>query len=208
MRHVLFVESHGDIIGGGQISLMALMQGLDGARYEASCVCPGEGTMAEAVRQAGVRVHVTAVPPVSVRTTLSAAGCVWRLYRLLRREEISIVHANGSRSMFYAGLAGWLRGVPVVWHVRVTQSDGWWDHVLAVLATRVVVISRAVRQRFTWREPGRPVRLIYNGEDLRKYTLASGREIRRMAGIGEGYLLGMVGRLSEENMKYSMVKKL
>ena len=44
---ILFVEHHGQIVGGGQLSLLALMRHLE--CYEPHCVTGGGGSMTEAV---------------------------------------------------------------------------------------------------------------------------------------------------------------
>ena len=123
---------------------------------------------------------------------------IWRLYRLLRGEHIELVHANGSRCMFYAGLAGRIAGVPIVWHLRVVDSDGYWDRLLAALAVRIIVNSQAVRQRLAWLQNEDKIQVIYNGENLHKYRQVNGTEIRRELGVEDGYLIAMVGRLSAE----------
>ena len=198
LRRVLLVENDGDIIGGGQISLLALMRHLDRQRYAPLCLCPAEGSMTAAVRQAGIPVRVVEQPQLRLGSGVAIGRAVRNLYRVVRRERIQLIHANGSRCMLYAGLAGKLARVPVVWHVRVTESDGWWDRMLASLAPQIVVNSAAVRERFSWFGDRERIRIIYNGEDLEKHRQVSGKEIRWETRTGEGYLVGMVGRLTEE----------
>ncbi len=128
-------------------------------------------------------------------------GAVWRLCRLVRREKVHIVHANGSRCMFYAGVAGWLARRPVVWHVRVGASDGWWDRFLGILAARIIVNSRAVGERFATGGVANKVRLVYNGEPMERHAqLAPAVAVgyRREFDAESGHLLAMVARLTEE----------
>lgn len=192
MGRVLFVESHGDIIGGGQISLLALMGQLSASTPEYAC--PAEGSMTSAVRQAGIPVHVVAMPPLRLAAALSAMGMVWRLSRLARRLGAELLHANGSRAMCYAGLAGLLARLPVVWHVRVIESDGWWDHLLSRLATRIIAISEAVRRRFHYL-PEQKVPVVYNGVDLQAFGEAKGMALRRRLQLENRPLIGMVAQL-------------
>ena len=100
--------------------------------------------------------------------------------------------------MFYAGLAGRIAGVPIVWHLRVVDSDGYWDRLLAALAVRIIANSQAVRQRLAWLQNEDKVQIIYNGENLHKYRRVNGIEVRRELGVEDGYLIAMVGRLSAE----------
>jgi len=196
VRRVLFVENRGQIVGGGQLSLLALLRGLDRSLYDGCFVCPEEGSMSQAVRELEIPVQVMGLPPLRSIRVDRMLGTAWRLRQHVRRERADLVHANGSRCMFYAGLAGRLAGVPVVWHVRIAARDRGWDRILAGLAARIVVVSGAVRPRFAWSRQA--VRVVYNGVDLELYSKADGTGIRREFGAAEGYLVGMVARLTEE----------
>jgi len=94
---------------------------------------------------------------------------VMALRRLIDRTGAVLLHANGSRAMCYAGLSGRLARRPVLWHVRVADSDGLLDRLLLRLASVLVVNSKAVGHRFVWGPPGK-VRCIYNGVDLRRFS--------------------------------------
>jgi glycosyltransferase involved in cell wall biosynthesis len=85
--------------------------------------------------------------------------------------------------------------VPVIWHVRVKDSEGWKDRCLAWLATRIVANSDAVAQRF--RDCARAkVRRIYNGVDLARFTPGPPPPDLRLAlGLPPGTpVVGSIGR--------------
>lgn len=165
---ILVVSNHGHIVGGGEVSLLDLLRGLDRGRWATALVVPEEGVVASRARELGVPVHVIPLP-----TLRRPGSAVVRSVRALRRLAVStrsaLIHANGSRAMAYAGLAGRLGGRPVVWHVRVPESDGAVDRALCALATAVIVISRAVGRRFVWAR-GDKIRLIPNGVDLARFS--------------------------------------
>ena len=193
MKRAIFVEHHGDIIGGGQISLLLLMQNLH--QHRPLCVCGGEGSMADAVRERELSLELMPMPSLGLRSFGSVWRGVRRLRRLVDEQKGVLLHANSSRGMFYAGLAGWLSGVPVIWHVRVGETDGWWDRLLASWAARIVVISKSVQARFFWRGTAEKVRLIHNGVDVLAGASGDGREWRQRLGYGERPLVGMVAQL-------------
>ena len=59
MKALLFVENSGDIVGGGQISLLDLMSSLrKEADWTLHCICPDLGTMATAVVEAQLPIAV------------------------------------------------------------------------------------------------------------------------------------------------------
>ena len=195
-QRVLFVQNSGRIMGGGQVSLLALMQQLDRQSFTPLCVGPDEGSMTDAVRRCGIPVRVVAQPPLRPGGLAAVARAAWALRGLVRDQQVDLIHANGSRCMFYAGVAGRLTGVPVVWHVRVADADGSWDRVLAALAARIIVISRAVEARFVpLRRAAQRLRVVHNGVDLHVFAQADGAGLRRRLGYGDQVLVGMVAQL-------------
>jgi L-malate glycosyltransferase len=145
-RRVLYLEHHDEIVGGGQVSLLALMGNLQ--RFEPLCVCGGVGAMARACAEVGVATTAVGMPPLRLPRLGSVLAGGVRLAKLVRRWRAELLHANSSRAMVYASAASSLTGVPVVWHVRTGGSDGGWDWFLGRRARRIIVISRAVALRF------------------------------------------------------------
>jgi glycosyltransferase involved in cell wall biosynthesis len=164
---ILVVSNHGAIVGGGELSLMDLLRGLDRDRWAPILAVPEEGEVAARARDLELPVHVIPLPSLR-RPGLAGARSVQALARLARVADAALLHANGSRAMAYAGVAGRLAARPVLWHVRVADSDGLLDRVLCALATRVIATSRAVARRFA-RAPGK-VRLVPNGVDLKHFA--------------------------------------
>lgn len=188
---IAYVEHHGDIVGGGQFSLLLLMRHLQ--RFEAVCWCGFAGSMSDAVRATGdIPLYITPMPPLRLRHGLSVCAALWRLRRAVQQQRIDLLHANGSRSMFYAGLVGFLTGVPVVWHVRIALADGYWDRFLALWARRIVAISAAVRDRFAMGVHNK-VQIVHNGVEVDSFARADPSYWREQ--WGEGPIVGMVAQL-------------
>lgn len=168
MTPVLLVSHHAEIVGGGELSLLGLLDTLDRARWAPTLVVPAEGRVAADARALGVPAHVVPMPSLrrpgpGVVRSVAALAC------LARHEGAVLLHANGSRAMFYAGLAARLTGRPAIWHVRVADGDGLFDRLLARLASAVVVNSQAVARRLAWLPAGK-VRCIHNGVDLARFA--------------------------------------
>jgi glycosyltransferase involved in cell wall biosynthesis len=164
---ILVVSNHGRLVGGGELSLMDLLGGLDRDRWAPTLVVPEEGAVASRGRDLGLAVHVVPLPTLR-RPGPAILNTVRTLGRLARATGAGLIHANGSRAMFYAGLAARAVGRPAIWHVRIAESDGLADRALHALATSVIVTSRAVARRFRPTSP--KVRLIPNGVDLAHFT--------------------------------------
>ena len=193
-RTVLVVSNHGEIVGGGEVSLLTLLKGLDRSRWAPTVVLPCEGAVAAGCRALGLPAHVIPLPglrcpgPAMLRSVAA-------LRRLARSTGASLLHANGSRAMAYAGLAGRLGGQPVIWHVRVADRDDFLDRLLVSLARAVIVNSKAVGRRLAW-APQRKVRCIYNGVDLDRFSPRRPPPgLRSSLGLPEGApVVGSVGR--------------
>ena len=166
-RVVLIASNHGDIVGGGEISLLGLLEGLDRTRWTPRVVVPAEGPVGARCRALGLPVSVIPWPTLR-RPGLAGVRSVVALHRLARATGARLLHANGSRVMAYAGLAGRCAGLPVIWHVRIADRDPFLDRLLAALARAIIVNSQAVARRFDWTP--QKVRCIPNGVDLARVT--------------------------------------
>ena len=158
-------------VGGAEVLAAALARRLAHA-YTFSFVCLGElGTLGEQLRGEGFAVHsLEKRPGVDCR-------CVLRLARLLRREQIDLLHAHQYPGFFY-GIAARLlcRRPPLLFTEHGRHHP---DHprrkrmilnrMLLERRDVVVAVGAAVRQALVDNEgfPAKRVRIIYNGVPLR-----------------------------------------
>jgi glycosyltransferase involved in cell wall biosynthesis len=164
---ILVVSNHGAVVGGGELSMLDLLRGLDRRRWAPALVVPEDGAVAARGRDLGLPIHVVPLPTLR-RPGYATVRSVRMLGRLARATGAALIHANGSRAMAYGGLAGRSTGRPAIWHVRIAESDGVVDRALYLLATGVIATSDAVARRFC-RAAGK-VRLVPNGIDLARFT--------------------------------------
>jgi glycosyltransferase involved in cell wall biosynthesis len=128
--HVVFVD-HVARLSGGEIALLRLLPAL-AAHVDAHVVLGEDGPLAARLRDAGIETEVLPLATrvrdvrketvragrVDVRAIALLAPYVLRLSRRLRELNADLVHTNSLKAAFYAGLAGRMARVPVVWHVR------------------------------------------------------------------------------------------
>ncbi|MFQ5744365.1 MAG: glycosyltransferase [Acidobacteriota bacterium] len=165
-RTVLVVSHHGKIVGGGEISLLTLLKGLHRTNWLPVVVVPCQGAVAEHCEALGLRVHVIPLPTLR-RPGPSTLGSIFALRNLIRSSAAALIHANGSRAMFYAGLAGRLARRPVIWHLRILEPDSSLDWLLVRLATATIATSQAVHQRLRrWPRAYEACTIVPNGLDL------------------------------------------
>ena len=199
MKTVLFVSNFGTFFGGGEVSFFELIRGLDSSQFAPVVVCPEKGEFYSRVESLGIPVQVVEMPSLKGPGIFSLPSSVRKLLALIKKQDVEIIHANSSRCMIYAGLVGHLARLPVIWHVRIMDKDPILDPFLAMLATKIIVNSRAVSERFRLPSFSRKVSVVHNGVNLRKFTSnLKGDRIRQEFSIrGEEKVVTIVGRMDE-----------
>lgn len=125
--------------------------------------------------------------------------------KVLRKEDISLVHGHGYKSNLYGYFAANALGLPFVatCHLWTGASPGirfyeFLDSLILRRAHKVIGVSEAISN--TLRKSGlspEKVSTIHNGTDFSSCGDAS-PTLRRELGIGERILVGSVGRLEEQ----------
>ncbi len=179
---VLLAENAGSFVGGGQVSFLGLVDRLNRSRFEPYVVCPEEGDFLEAVLERGIPSLVRRMPSLRGVGGLRVPSAVYSWLGLIEKYRINLLHANGTRAMIYAGLVGRIASIPVLWHVRVLETDGLLDRILARLSTRVLVNSHAVARRFEFlsgQSTSRGPTVVPNGVELGIFERATPDPILR-----------------------------
>lgn len=187
VSEIFMVNHHTAMVGGGELSMLQLMDGLQYTGHKVSLLTSGEGELAERARAKGHGVHIVPMPPIGWKSM--AAISAWK--RFLRENSCSILHAQTPRAAFYAGVAGRRAAVPSIFHCRVAVRDRKLDPILVRLASRVICNSRATAARFAAWPWLKPV-VIHNGLDVEVVSAVEDRQ------EPAAMRLLFVGRLSEE----------
>lgn len=209
MTKVLFVHIMSEI-GGSDLSLVRLVEGLDRSRYSAVVALPADGPQVAKLKAAGARVEIVPamLKPTSrrgvgyrIRFVLNFPLGVWALFSLIRREKAAIVHTNTIHNL-YGVLAAWMAGVPHVWHFReIVWQSGLLRHLelwtARHLTARIIVTSDAIAAMYGPRSQW-PVHLVKvsNGVEANRYTPGDGTRVRDDLNVGpDQTLIGIVCRL-------------
>lgn len=162
---VVHVETGMQIYGGAR-QLLYLLEGLQARGVDNLLVTPVGAAIAEAARTLGVRVH-----EVSMSGDLDIAF-VWRLYRILQREQPDLLHLHSRRGAdLWGGLAGRLAAVPVVLSRRVDNPEPrWWVACKYRLYAQVVTISQGIAEVLKGEGlPARQISVVPSAVDTRKF---------------------------------------
>lgn len=196
------------VIGGGEIGgaerhLLTLMRLMDRERFTPELLCLCRGPFAPQCRQEGITTH-----EVIMRHKLDLAT-VAPIRRLIRKQDIDIVHTHGVRANLVARIAGRAEGVPVVTTFHSLLRYDYSSSAEALVARaltrltnnhtdRFIAVSGAVKEDLTTMgvKPDK-VQVIYNGLDVSALVPGDDPDaVRRKLGILPGQrVVAMVGRL-------------
>ncbi|MFN8528488.1 MAG: glycosyltransferase family 4 protein [Anaerolineae bacterium] len=121
---LLFITTYTGM-GGGETSLLTLVEHLDPARYRPHLCVPREGQLTERWRARGWPVHITPFRGASTYFIPAIWGrfpITGRIAALIRQYHIQAIHSD-YHSLPFAVYAGARMGIPVVW-----TCWGWWFH--------------------------------------------------------------------------------
>lgn len=163
-RRILAISNHDSIFGGGEKSFLDLLFHLPES-WNVLAVVPGEGELADILRQNGVETEIVALPSIRPWYALKILLSVKRYFNLFQRYQPSLVYANGSRAALYGGIAGRILKIPVIWHCRIAVPDIYLDPLLCRLSSKIIANSQATSKRFKSCFQYK-VRTVYNGIDI------------------------------------------
>ena len=212
---VLYVN-HTSVVGGGERSLIELLEGIREA-VSVEVACPA-GPLAHAIRRLGLQVHEIRGTNVSFRlhptqtphglAQMGAAAVGVRA--ALRQGSFDLVHANSTRSGLIAAPLTMLGSPPLVVHVRDCLPRGRVSSLtrrtLGARATLVLASSEYTAKsfasngtRFAANGALPPLRIIHNPVDVRRFdpSRVDRRSVRLRLGIEPGEpVIGVVGQIT------------
>jgi glycosyltransferase involved in cell wall biosynthesis len=196
-RHVTFFDAYPHVLGGAQRMMALAAERLPERGWATDFVLPGDGAVADRLREGGVPTSIVPVPPSLGRygrttTGLRAAAAAaalpryWlRLARTLRAHQ-GPVHIDDHRGLVLAGPAARLARRPIVWHIHGIDRSRSLNAMGGRLADRVIVPSRLVVAGMAGIEHRRPVAEV-------RYCVEPGRWAETRTDAGP--LVVTVGRL-------------
>lgn len=216
-RTILYLHSSDELYGSDRM-LLALVRGLDRARYRPIVALPTdlpyEGLLSAELRASGVACLKLDLAVVRRRYLTPHGGLQFigrllhstaRLVALIRRERVALVHSN-TLVVWPGALAALLTRRPHVWHIHELLGGParprlLIGRVLLALATAVVVNSAALRAAlFSPRVASRRVAIIPNAIALPPAdgagTAARARARAAWGVEGDTQVVGTVGRVS------------
>ena len=220
-RTVVFVESAA-AMGGVQFSTLYLAQQLDRTRWIPVVVCPEDGELPRACRDAGVEAHVldhmglrsTSVRIGSTLRLPNPAAWGWngyvigaaarKLRRFLAQSRPALVVTKGLSAHFFGGLAARKLKIPCVWHAQdfiSERSFGIYRRAFGYAARwlpeQIIVDGASIADQLPPSLQPR-ITVVHNGVDTNLfYPELDGAAVRRELGIPDDHLVvGHMGRVT------------
>ncbi len=211
---ILYITNRAEIFSGGQISLLEFLSRVDRSRFEPIVLCPGEGGIAERVREMGITALVWDMPTARTFDLSRTAGRIRELRSIILKYDPDIVHSNGSRAQFYSSIA--VRGTraKLIWHVRESTPDHFlYDWFIGSSTSGIICVSRGAADKRFKRFPGfeEKIKVIHNGVDTRKFKKDnSARESLRkeLCAAADDVVFGIIGILVPQKGHQTLLKAL
>ena len=220
--NILYLDS-GSGIGGGQRSLLLLLNLLDKDRFTPFVGCLGGSPFAAEVEKTEANVVPLALPAAHNKTDkvrrftlrdlledFRQLGVILQLHRMVKRHAIDLIHANSLSVALLAGIVARLNRIPILMHKRYATSYGILDRVCERLLHRVILVSEATRWNFA---AAAKQTLIYNGVDLDAFQ-ASSEEVETLRSellsdvSDTSILTGVVTRITPEKGIHFLVRAI
>jgi len=190
IRKIIFIESAGEM-GGVEFSTLYLASHLDTNSWQPIVVCPSEGKLSSACREAALDVVIIPIHPlaptsfrVGIADTRIPNPLAWFwniffiwdatgwLWKFLARTKPDLVITKGLYAHFFGGLAARLAQVKCIWHVQDFISERFWGLYRAffglaasVLPDEIVVDGTPIANQLPKKIQSR-VHVVLNGVDV------------------------------------------
>jgi glycosyltransferase involved in cell wall biosynthesis len=201
-KRIAFIFNHDYFLGGGEISLFELIRKLDNRFYRPVVVLKRSGDIETELKKRNIKVHLIEFPPLRKIFRLTFFKVIYRFIRILKDNDIDLIHTNGSRACFYGAIAGRLTKTPVIWHVRESLLDFLpYDWLLSTMANAIICVSKSVKEKRFGRfgkEINKKISVIYNGVDVNKFKKSSNlsNEVRaQLQVLPSDILIGLIGNI-------------
>ncbi|MDD5729764.1 MAG: glycosyltransferase [Candidatus Omnitrophica bacterium] len=140
MINILYVSPFAHI-GGGEMSILAVLKNLDRKKFRPFAVSYAEGPFIGKLKEAAVE------PAVFKRGNLfSEPYVIWKMLRFIKKNKIDLVHVNSLD--IRAAIASRIAGVAFIGHLRVIYPFSWRDRLFVRLSKLTIAVSDAAVREF------------------------------------------------------------
>lgn len=172
-KTVMFCEAGFDILYGAQKSLLTYLSNMNKDIIDPIVIAPGKGKFTDEVESLGIKLNVIEQPESMnkkgnilssgaildrLKAIASSVNYIKKYLYYYKSNKPELVYCNDIRSILTSGLAARLRGIPVLWYVRIDKKLGFFNVLAANIANYVVTIADNIQNIF-------PKKLVINNQE-------------------------------------------
>jgi len=132
-------------------------------------VVPEKGELLEKASRLGIKCFVIKFSRLKSLNIFSFLFDFIRLWKIIDKEKIALIHTDSPRQTIYAGLVRKIYYLPVVFHLRTSDVLPIIDRMLYTLVDCLIAVSKCVAQRFRLIDRKNKLRVVYNGVELESF---------------------------------------
>lgn len=185
---LLFI-THGPLLYGAQMSLLALLAGIDRNAVTPFLLSPREGPLTEEARKLGIQVVTSGIehwvafgnaakknyPRRLASVAVGLKDRARAIARIIEQLGIDLVYTN-TVTVIEGAIAARMTHRPHVWHLREHVAGNkdlkalcpasWVCRIVSLLSTRVIVNSQALAKAYECKSLDQKVTVVHNGINL------------------------------------------
>ena len=189
-------------VSGAEISLKLLVNNLNRKKYKPILLLPENVSLGYSIDKTTqvrfaplIRFTRTINPLLLLKYFGNIFLTVKNILKIIRAENISLIHSNSTNAHIYGCLAGLIAGVPTIWHVRDYVSLGILGTLLEHFSTKIACVSKCVNGQKPFRY-SKKAEVIYNGIDFAEWSPNSQVDLWNKLGLDQDVLLiAQIGQL-------------
>jgi len=155
--------------------------------------------------------------PIPIKTKSEVSYKVFiskfKLLKIIKEKNIDIIHANTRVTQVLSFLLRRSSGKPYIWTCHGFFKPRLFRKAFPCWGDKIIAISESVKEHlitdFAAKE--KDIRVIHNGIDLDKFKIQNSKfkiDIKKNLGLGEGPVIGIIARLSEEKGHAYLIKAM
>jgi glycosyltransferase involved in cell wall biosynthesis len=189
--------------GGAERHVLDLSESLKARGHYVELVCPAEGWVSSAARDAGLPVILSPMRRIGWLATRNLIA------QRVQSEGIQLIHTHLTRASYIGYAAGLKTKVPVITTVHLLNNDRLYRQ-LARGRNRLVAVSEYVQSVLHDRGIAKEyIDTVYNGTDFLQFKPSDPDAVKSELGIPhDRMVIGIVGRICRTKGHIEMVRAL
>ena len=215
--NILYLTNHLNI-GGITSYVLSLAKGLKKRGHHVYIASFGGGLLSRFIEEGIIYISI----PINTKSEISPKILVsmFILSIVIKQDNIDIVHSNSRTTQVLGCLLSNLTHTPHIWTCHGFFKKRLSRRLFPCWGNKVIAISESVKEHLLndFKVEEKDIRVIYNGIDVEKSKIPAspaGRknqkskiDTKKSFGLGDGPVIGIIARLSEEKGHIYLIKAM